>query len=87
MAAQTHDPLITPARVPIANERVRAGVLYPLDSGFAAVVDKEVDGEGSLPVQIEANPPRRISQMRAATRAARAVFLCSAPLVGQPNAG
>jgi Protein of unknown function (DUF499)/Swt1-like HEPN len=84
---RAHDPLITPGRVPISNERVRAGVLYPLDSGFAAVIDKEVDGAGSLPLQIEANPQRRISQMRAATRAARAVFLCSAPLVGQPNAG
>lgn len=81
------DPLITPARVPIANERIRASVLYPLDSGFAAVVDKEVDGEGSLPAQIEINPSRRISQGHAATRAARAVFLCSAPLVGRPNAG
>jgi len=81
------DPLITPARVPIANERIRASVLYPLDSGFAAVVDKEVDGEGSLPAQIEVNPSRRISQVHAATRAARAVFLCSAPLVGRPNAG
>jgi hypothetical protein len=81
------DPLITPARVPIANERIRASVLYPLDSGFAAVVDKEVDGEGSLPAQIEINPSRRISQVHAATRAARAVFLCSAPLAGRPNAG
>ncbi len=81
------DPLITPARVPISNERIRAAVLYPLDSGFAAVVDKEVDGAGSLPAQIESNPQRRISQMRAATRAARAVFLCSAPLAGRPNAG
>ena len=81
------DPLITPARVPIANERIRASVLYPLDSGFAAVVDKEVDGEGSLPAQMEINPSRRISQVHAATRAARAVFLCSAPLVGRPNTG
>ena len=85
--AQVHDPLITPARVPLSHERVRASVLYPLDSAFAAVVDKEVDGEGSLPARMEANPSRRISQMRAATRAARAVFLCSAPLVGRPNAG
>jgi hypothetical protein len=36
---------------------------------------------------MEANPSRRISQLRAATRSARAVFLCTAPLVGQPNAG
>jgi hypothetical protein len=81
------DPLIMPARVPIANDRVRASVLYPLDPQFAAVLDKEVDGTGSLPARMELNTTRRISQVRAATRAARAVFLCSAPLVGRPNAG
>ena len=85
--AQARDPLILPARVRVAHERVRASVLYPLDPAFAAVVDREVDGDGSLPARMEANPTRRISQARAATRAARAVFLCSAPLVGQPNAG
>ncbi len=81
------DPLILPARVPVAHERVRTSVLYPLDPAFASVVDTEVDGYGSLPQRLEANPSRRISQARAATRAARAVFLCSAPLVGQSNAG
>lgn len=84
---RSSDPLITPARVPISDERVRVSILYPLDPGFAAVVDKEVDGPSSLPAQKEANPQRRISQARAATRAARSVFICSAPLVGQPNAG
>lgn len=84
---RARDPLITPARVPVTHERVRASVLYPLDPAFASVVDKEVDGDGSLPSRMEANPSRRMSQLRAATRAARAVFLCSAPLVGQPNAG
>ncbi|MBY5703004.1 ATP-binding protein [Rhizobium leguminosarum] len=85
--AQSRDPMITPARIPVAHERVRASVLYPLDAAFGAIVDKEVDGDGSLPGLMEANPSRRISQARAATRAARAVFICSAPLVGQPNAG
>lgn len=86
--AQVRDPLITPARVPIAHERVRASVLYPLNPAFGAVVDKEVDGDGSLAAQIEASQPtRRISRDRAVTRAARAVFLCSAPSVGGPNAG
>lgn len=85
--AQVRDPLITPARIPVSHERVRASVLYPLDPAFASVVDKEVDGDGSLPSRMEANPSRRMSQLRAATRAARSVFLCSAPLVGQTNAG
>jgi hypothetical protein len=84
---QAKDPLITAARVPLANERVRASVLYPLDSAFNAVVDREVDGDGSLPAQLEANPSRRITQARAATRAARAIFLATAPHAGAPNAG
>lgn len=81
------DPMILPARIPVAHERVRASLLYPLEPAFAAVVDKEVDGDNALPARMEANPTRRITQFRAATRAARSVFLCSAPLVGQPNAG
>jgi uncharacterized protein DUF499 len=84
---QTRDPLIMPARVPLSNERVRASVLYPLDSAFNAVVDREVDGDGSLPAQLEANPSRRITQARAATRSARAIFLGTAPHAGGPNAG
>ncbi|MGE3647854.1 MAG: ATP-binding protein [Reyranellaceae bacterium] len=84
---RTRDPLITPARIPLAHERIRASVLYPLNPGFAAVIDREVDGDGSLPARMELNPSRRITQARAATRAARAVFMCSAPLAGQPNAG
>jgi predicted AAA+ superfamily ATPase len=86
---QSRDPLITPACIPLAHGRVRASVLYPLSPPYGPIVDREVDGDGSLPAQIEATPTRRISQARAATRAARAVFLCSAPLVdlGQPNAG
>ena len=46
-----------------------------------------VDGDGALPARIEANTTRRISQMRAASRAARAVFLCTAPTSGKPAAG
>jgi hypothetical protein len=86
-SARTQDPLIMPARVPVAHERVRASVLYPLEPGFAAVLDREVDGDGALPSRMEVNPTRRISQMRAASRAARAVFLCTAPTAGKPNAG
>jgi uncharacterized protein len=51
---QVGDPLIMPARVPLSHERVRASVLYPLDS--AAVIDREADGESSLPACMEANP-------------------------------
>ncbi|SHJ89943.1 hypothetical protein SAMN05444159_1837 [Bradyrhizobium lablabi] len=85
--ARTRDPMILPARVPVADARIKASVIYPLDSAFSAVIDSEVDGEGSRPARMETNTTRRLAQARAATRAARAVFLCSAPKVGQPNAG
>ncbi len=81
------DPLITPARVPIGHEKIRASALYPLPAAFTAVVDREVDGASALPQQMEVNPSRTISRLRAATRAARAVFLLTAPLEGQANAG
>ncbi len=86
--AQTRDPLITPARVPVAHERVRASVLYPLDPAFAAVVDKEVDGDGSLPARMEANPtaPHLADARRDAARLAPC-SCATAPLVGSPNAG
>ena len=69
--SQVRDPLITPARVPVAHERVRASVLYPLDPAFGAVVDKEVDGDGSLPARMEAAIRRGVSRNRARRREPR----------------
>lgn len=73
--------------IPLSDSRIKAAVIDPLPAQFSAVIDSEVDGDGSLPARMESVTTRRISQARAATRAARAVFLCSAPTVGQPNAG
>ncbi len=42
--------------MPVAHERVRASVLHPLDPAFAAVVDREVDGDGSLPAPYGGEP-------------------------------
>jgi hypothetical protein len=50
--------------------------------------EEDEDGDGSLPAQIEASKPTaRVSRDRAMRRAARAVFLSTAPLVGSPNVG
>lgn len=81
------DPLITAARLELAHERIRAALLHPLDPGFAAVLDAEVDGERSLPRELERNPSRRIARAQAATRVARALFLATAPRAGSPHPG
>ncbi len=58
----------------------------PLDGSSQTIAHYLEDG--SLPAQIEASKPTaRVSRDRAMRRAARAVFLSTAPLVGSPNVG
>ncbi|NYZ16881.1 DUF499 domain-containing protein [Azospirillum sp. RWY-5-1] len=84
---ERQDPLILPAHVPIRNDRVRATLMEPLDPSYGAVIDREVDGNGALPAQMEANPTRNIARARAATRVARALFICSVPTAQQATKG
>lgn len=84
---ERQDALILPAHVPIRNDRVRATLMEPLDPNYGAVIDREVDGNGALPTQMEANPTRTIARARAATRVARALFMCSVPTALQATKG
>ena len=45
---RTRDALILPARVPLAEPRIKASITYPLNPAFSAVLDSVVDGDGSL---------------------------------------
>lgn len=81
------DPLILPAHVPLRNQRVRAALLNPIDPGYGAVIEREVEGVNALPALMEANPTRNITRARAATRVARALFVCSVPSASQANKG
>ena len=81
------DAMLLPGRVPLHDERVRAGLLVPIDPAYGAVLDREVVGASALPAQMEATPSRNIARARAATRVARALFVCSVPSASQPNRG
>ncbi len=72
------NPLILPASLPLADTHVRGEVLAPLDPHFASVLDSEVEG---------ITERRTYSAVQATTRAARAVFLATAPLPGGSVAG
>ncbi len=74
-------PLITLARFPLGAEKVRTGILEPLPPAYGAILQSEVEGHRALPARLEAERPR-IGQPKAATRAARAVFLGTAPHAG-----
>jgi hypothetical protein len=79
-------PLILPSSLPLTDERVRASILDPLQGQYASILDAEVEGDQARPQQIEA---RRTGYGRtqALTRAARAVFVATAPQGGAGNVG
>ena len=72
------NPLIMPASLPLADTRVRGEVLAPLDPRFASILDSDVEG---------ITERRTYGAVQATTRAARAVFLATAPLSGSSVAG
>ncbi|PZP07862.1 MAG: ATPase, partial [Sphingomonas hengshuiensis] len=71
-------PMIMPGYVPLSDDKVRVNVLEPLEPQYAAVIDREVSGDLSRPAAIEARSPN-LSSKRAATRAATALFMATAP--------
>ncbi|HEX5325870.1 MAG TPA: DUF499 domain-containing protein [Acetobacteraceae bacterium] len=85
---QTGDPhpLILPGSIPLADAGVRSVALESLDPRFSAVLDTEVEGSSARP-QIAETQRRSYAAARAMTRAARAVFMATAPIAGTPGAG
>lgn len=71
-------PMLMPGHVPLGDDKVRVNVLEPLEPQYAAVIDREVAGDLSRPAAIEARSPNLASK-RAATRAATALFMATAP--------
>lgn len=78
-------PVIMPGDVPLRDDKVRANALVPLQSGYDAVLEKEVAGDHCKPAQIEARSPS-LGKNRAVTRAASALFMATAPF-GSTNKG
>ena len=83
---QSTAPLITLALLPLSEEKVRTAILEPLDRLYGPILQAEVDGELSLPARMEASR-KRYGDVVAATRAARAVFLATAPHLGSARGG
>lgn len=84
--AQSSAPLITVGLLPLSEDKVRTALLEPLDSAYGPITQREVDGGQSLPARMEATR-KRYGDVMAATRAARAVFLATAPHGGSSRGG
>ena len=79
-------PLILSSSLPLDNTECLTELTRPLEDNWKPIIDSDVDGPSSTPARLDQEHPR-LGQYTAARRAARAVFLGSAPLQGTPNRG
>lgn len=82
-----NSPLIMPGTIPLDHPDVREELLHYLDLGWGSVVEKDVDGEGALPVILDQEDPARRGRYAATRRVARTIFLGSAPIPQAANRG
>ncbi|MEZ5142216.1 MAG: Swt1 family HEPN domain-containing protein [Acidimicrobiales bacterium] len=79
-------PVILPASVPLDDPAVAAELTRNLEDNWKPIIDSDIDGDGSQPAAIDKDFPN-LGKYSAARRAARAVFLGSAPTLRTANVG
>jgi predicted AAA+ superfamily ATPase len=72
------DPLLLPGSLPLYDRDVRTELTTYLGQGWDPVMEHDVDGDRSEPADLDARDPR-FGAVQACRRAARTVFLGSAP--------
>ena len=73
-----NDLLILPGSLPLYDGDLRNVAIYPLPQGWDPVLERDVDGERAETTAIEGAEPR-LGALQACRRAARTIFLGSAP--------
>ncbi|MGN0880345.1 MAG: ATP-binding protein [Oligosphaeraceae bacterium] len=76
--ANDQDPLIMPGSLPLEDSDVRNKSTHYLPQGWDTIIEKEIDGDGSMPARIDGGDTR-FGSIFAATRVTRTIFLGSAP--------
>ena len=79
-----NDLLIMPGSLPLYDADVRNEVIYYLPQGWDPVLERDVDGERAETTEIE-NKDTRFGSVQACRRAARTIFLGSAPSTHEPD--
>ncbi len=85
---ERHDSslLILPATVPIDERTVQSELTRYLDDPWVPVIEKDVDGPHSLPLQIDRDNPN-LGRYSACRRVARTLYLGSAPTLHTATRG
>lgn len=80
------NPMILPSMVPIDDPRVQSELTRYLSDNWAPIIEKDVDGAGSLPQQIDTAVPN-LGKLHATRRVARTIYLGSAPTTAAAHRG
>ena len=81
-----HNPLILPSNIPIDDPRVQFELTRYLSDNWVPVIEKDVDGPNSLPLNIDRLVPN-LGKFAACRRVARTIYLGSAPTAKAANRG
>jgi len=85
-AGEDSSPLIMPGSIPIANPSVNPELTQYLQDSWKAIIDADVDGPNSEPVQIDKEKPV-FGQRSLTKRLARTVFFGATPTIGSAHKG
>lgn len=80
------NPLILPSNIPIDDRRVENELTRYLSDNWVPVIEKDVDGPNSLPLQLDGQVPN-LGKYHATRRVARTVYLGSAPTMTAAHHG
>ncbi|MEZ4503020.1 MAG: DUF499 domain-containing protein [Dehalococcoidia bacterium] len=80
------NPLILPSTVPIDDSRVQFELTRYLSDNWVPIIERDVDGPSSLPVQID-NQVANLGKLQATRRVARTIYLGSAPTIDAAHRG
>lgn len=80
------NPLILPSTIPIDDGRVQSELTRYLSDNWAPIIEKDVDGGGSLPLRIDGEVPN-LGKHHATRRVARTIYLGSAPMAAAAHRG
>ena len=80
------NPLILPANIAIDDPRVQFELTRYLPDNWVPVIEKDVDGAGSLPLRIDGDVPN-LGKFAACRRVARTIYLGSAPTAQAAHQG
>lgn len=85
-ASEDKAPLILPGTVPLQESVVSTELTRYLDDNWKPILDRDVDGSNSIPQHLDAEHVN-LGRYGAARRAARSIFLGSAPTLRTANRG